>query len=247
MYSSAPRPPKQSGGLIRVLIILAALSVLLLALVAALAFRSGSRKQSLHAQASTAPTPQPTAAVLTTAPQTQPTTLPPAAISATEETAPPTEETTVPETTKPTSVGRPSTNPNPAPSTLPSTAAPTEQPTTAPSGDGPFPAEDGHYHGNYYIIPHRRPSCTVPGSVYSICGYCNIGIEVDDPVNYPALGHDFQFDQIVPPTADSRGYTLYQCSRCAATYQTDFTDPLPTEPPARESEPTQTEPSASED
>ena len=85
--------------------------------------------------------------------------------------------------------------------------------------------------GNYYYIPHLKANCTNPGTVYSQCGYCNMGMEIPDPVNYPPLGHDYYANIVVPPTTTSQGYTVYTCRRCGDNYDSDFTDPLPTEAP----------------
>ena len=101
---------------------------------------------------------------------------------------------------------------------------------TSRSG-GTHTPDDGHTHGNYYDIPHLKANCTNPGTVYRQCGYCNRGMEIPDPVNYPPLGHDYYANIVVPPTTTSQGYTVYTCRRCGDNYDSDFTDPLPTEAP----------------
>ena len=58
-----------------------------------------------------------------------------------------------------------------------------------------------------------------------------MGMEIPDPVNYPPLGHDYYANIVVPPTTTSQGYTVYTCRRCGDNYDSDFTDPLPTEAP----------------
>ena len=141
---------------------------------------------------------------------------------AAEQTAEPTEETTaettVPETTRPKVTG--STGQNTSVS-----------PTKPTASGGTHTPDDGHTHGNYYDIPHLKANCTNPGTVYRQCGYCNRGMEIPDPVNYPPLGHDYYANIVVPPTTTSQGYTVCTCRRCGDSYDSDFTDPLPTEAP----------------
>ena len=149
-----------------------------------------------------------------------------AAEQTTEPTEETTAETTVPETTRPKVTGSTSQNTS-------------VSPTKPTASGGTHTPDDGHTHGNYYDIPHQKANCTNPGTVYSLCGYCNMGMEIPDPVNYPPLGHDYYANIVVPPTTTSQGYTVYTCRRCGDNYDSDFTDPLPTEapPPSEDASP----------
>jgi hypothetical protein len=66
-----------------------------------------------------------------------------------------------------------------------------------------------------------QPTCTTAGvTTYT----CVDGDHAYTQAKPPALGHDFSVKQnTVDPTYDAQGYTVYQCSRCAATENRDFT------------------------
>ena len=224
--------PSASGTLVKLLAAAAGVSVLVLIIIVILVVRSAGSKEAPEETVPSEPTVQ-TATASGTEPSattevervtTEPTEQ--AAEQAAEQTAEPTEETiaettaetTVPETTRPKVTG--STGQNTSVS-----------PTKPTASGGTHTPDDGHTHGNYYDIPHLKANCTNPGTVYRQCGYCNMGMEIPDPVNYPPLGHDYYANIVVPPTTTSQGYTVYTCRRCGDNYDSDFTDPLPTEAP----------------
>jgi hypothetical protein len=43
----------------------------------------------------------------------------------------------------------------------------------------------------------------------------------------PAFGHDWVFAEVVEPTYDAQGYTVYVCSRCGETKHDNFVPPIP--------------------
>lgn len=216
--------PSASGTLVKLLAAAAGVSVLVLIIIVILVVRSAGSKEAPEetipseptVQTATASGTEPSATAEVERVTTEPTE------QAAEQTAEPTEETTaettVPETTRPKVTG--STGQNTSVS-----------PTKPTASGGTHTPDDGHTHGNYYDIPHLKANCTNPGTVYRQCGYCNMGMEIPDPVNYPPLGHDYYANIVVPPTTTSQGYTVYTCRRCGDNYDSDFTDPLPTEAP----------------
>ena len=216
--------PSASGTLVKLLAAAAGVSVLVLIIIVILVVRSAGSKETPEetipsettVQTATASGTEPSATTKVERVTTEPTE------QAAEQTAEPTEETTaettVPETTRPKVTG--STGQNTSVS-----------PTKPTASGGTHTPDDGHTHGNYYDIPHLKANCTNPGTVYRQCGYCNMGMEIPDPVNYPPLGHDYYANIVVPPTTTSQGYTVYTCRRCGDNYDSDFTDPLPTEAP----------------
>ncbi len=227
----APRYAKRplaSGTLVKLLAAAAGVSVLVLIIIVILVVRSAGSKEAPEetipseptVQTATASGTEPSATTEVERVTTEPTE------QAVEQTAEPTEETiaettaetTVPETTRPKVTG----------STAQNTSV---SPTKPTASGGTHTPDDGHTHGNYYDIPHLKANCTNPGTVYRQCGYCNMGMEIPDPVNYPPLGHDYYANIVVPPTTTSQGYTVYTCRRCGDNYDSDFTDPLPTEAP----------------
>lgn len=220
--------PSASGTLVKLLAAAAGVSVLVLIIIVILVVRSAGSKEAPEetipseptVQTATASGTEPSATTEVERVTTEPTE------QAVEQTAEPTEETTaettaettVPETTRPKVTG--------------STGQNTSVSATKPTGSGgTHTPDDGHTHGNYYDIPHLKANCTNPGTVYRQCGYCNMGMEIPDPVNYPPLGHDYYANIVVPPTTTSQGYTVYTCRRCGDNYDSDFTDPQPTEAP----------------
>ena len=227
----APRYTKRasaSGTLVKLLAAAAGVSVLVLIIIVILVVRSAGSKETPEetipsettVQTATASGTEPSATTEVERVTTEPTE------QAVEQTAEPTEETTT-ETTAETTVPE-TTRPKVTGSTGQNTSV---SPTKPTASGGTHTPDDGHTHGNYYDIPHLKANCTNPGTVYRQCGYCNMGMEIPDPVNYPPLGHDYYANIVVPPTTTSQGYTVYTCRRCGDNYDSDFTDPLPTEAP----------------
>ncbi len=220
--------PSASGTLVKLLAAAAGVSVLVLIIIVILVVRSAGSKEAPEetipseptVQTATASGTEPSATTETERVTTEPTE------QAVEQTAEPTEETTA-ETTAETTVPE-TTRPKVTGSTGQNTSV---SPTKPTASGGTHTPDDGHTHGNYYDIPHLKANCTNPGTVYRQCGYCNMGMEIPDPVNYPPLGHDYYANIVVPPTTTSQGYTVYTCRRCGDNYDSDFTDPLPTEAP----------------
>lgn len=220
--------PSASGTLVKLLAAAAGVSVLVLIIIVILVVRSAGSKEAPEetipseptVQTATASGTEPSATTEVERVTTEPTE------QAAEQTAEPTEETTA-ETTAETTVPE-TTRPKVTGSTGQNTSV---SPTKPTASGGTHTPDDGHTHGNYYDIPHLKANCTNPGTVYRQCGYCNMGMEIPDPVNYPPLGHDYYANIVVPPTTTSQGYTVYTCRRCGDNYDSDFTDPLPTEAP----------------
>lgn len=220
--------PSASGTLVKLLAAAAGVSVLVLIIIVILVVRSAGSKETPEetipseptVQTATASGTEPSATTEVERVTTEPTE------QAVEQTAEPTEETTT-ETTAETTVPE-TTRPKVTGSTGQNTSV---SPTKPTASGGTHTPDDGHTHGNYYDIPHLKANCTNPGTVYRQCGYCNMGMEIPDPVNYPPLGHDYYTNIVVPPTTTSQGYTVYTCRRCGDNYDSDFTDPLPTEAP----------------
>lgn len=220
--------PSAFGTLVKLLAAAAGVSVLVLIIIVILVVRSAGSKEAPEetipseptVQTATASGTEPSATTEVERVTTEPTE------QAVEQTAEPTEETTA-ETTAETTVPE-TTRPKVTGSTGQNTSV---SPTKPAASGGTHTPDDGHTHGNYYDIPHLKANCTNPGTVYSQCGYCNMGMEIPDPVNYPPLGHDYYANIVVPPTTTSQGYTVYTCRRCGDNYDSDFTDPLPTEAP----------------
>lgn len=220
--------PSASGTLVKLLAAAAGVSVLVLIIIVILVVRSAGSKEAPEetipskptVQTATASGTEPSATTEVERVTTEPTE------QAVEQTAEPTEETTA-ETTAETTVPE-TTRPKVTGSTGQNTSVSATKPTAS---GGTHTPDDGHTHGNYYDIPHLKANCTNPGTVYRQCGYCNMGMEIPDPVNYPPLGHDYYANIVVPPTTTSQGYTVYTCRRCGDNYDSDFTDPLPTEAP----------------
>lgn len=169
-------------------------------------------------------------------------------IEAAAETAtwPATEETTVPETTEPvqtTEAAVMETTAPKVPYTPPVSSGVNSgnnapKPTTDPNYN-PGKGEDGHTHDFFTVPAAQKATCTRAAKIHRLCRLCNQGVTVDDPDN-PALGHDYQVNIVVQPTASSKGYTNYKCTRCGDSYDSDYVDPLPapeTQAPVAETQP----------
>lgn len=96
--------------------------------------------------------------------------------------------------------------------------------------------EDGNHVHDMEYRPATAASCGEAGNTeYWECTDSECGAIFADEAGLneiaqestviPALGHDFSvFVETVEATEDAQGYTTYQCSRCDATEQRDFTD-----------------------
>ena len=85
-------------------------------------------------------------------------------------------------------------------------------------------------------------TCTTAGSYDSVvyCADCNEELS-RETVTVDALGHEFEVYEVVPPTCDKSGYTVYKCIRCDKTYKDD-----PVEPEHKWNEGTVTAPTCTE-
>ena len=68
----------------------------------------------------------------------------------------------------------------------------------------------------------QAATCTAAGYTRYWCDDETKYIQVD----IPALGHNMVAGEVVAPTCTGGGYTIYTCSRCGATENGDFKDPL---------------------
>lgn len=77
-----------------------------------------------------------------------------------------------------------------------------------------------------YAKKHDVPAtCTETGLE---TWYCTACLAYDTNMHEtPARGHNYVADSVVEPTTSTGGYTVYSCTRCDASYQADYTDPLP--------------------
>lgn len=142
-----------------------------------------------------------------------------------------TEEPTAEASTEAPTQAPAETAPPPAPTHAP-TVAPTTEPTVDPHPTEPTaPAETGiaapsdtcarHAFFTYPGVEGR--GCTSNGWVRQFCPYCGETRRVEDPVNYPALGHDFHVT-VHPPAPWKDGYTEYFCTRCHVVHFEDWID-----------------------
>ena len=65
-----------------------------------------------------------------------------------------------------------------------------------------------------------KPTCTAKGSETRICSVC----KVSETREIKALGHDYAAS-LVLATCNSKGYTLYKCSRCGDEIRDNYTEP----------------------
>lgn len=232
------KPPKKPNNTIKILLCVAVALVLLVVLLICGALMG---KKAQDPEETTLPSTIATTAVIeTTEATTEATTI------ATTEliTEPTTEETTVPETTDAleTTVATEvpeTTTPKVVATPGVDLGAPSIGIPKKPSSSDYNKPDDGHTHQYIHTPAPGNQTCTKAGRVYAVCTLCCTGIERDDP-DRPALGHDHQVDRVVPPTTTSKGYTIYKCTRCSNSYDSDFVDPLPapeTQPPVVETQP----------
>lgn len=116
-------------------------------------------------------------------------------------------ETAVP----PISTVAPTVDPHPTASTVPA-----ETGIAVPSGTC-----SRHTFFTYPGVEGR--GCTSNGWVRQFCPYCGETRLVEDAVNYPALGHEFQIT-VHPAAPWKDGYTEHFCTRCHVTYFEDWID-----------------------
>ncbi len=65
-----------------------------------------------------------------------------------------------------------------------------------------------------------KPTCTAKGSETRICSVC----KVSETREIKALGHDY-VASLVSANCNSKGYTLYKCSRCNDEFKDNYTEP----------------------
>jgi DNA-directed RNA polymerase subunit RPC12/RpoP len=84
----------------------------------------------------------------------------------------------------------------------------------------------GHDPGKAVVENEKAATCTEAGSYDSVVYCTECGVELSrETVTVEALGHDFEVYEIVPPTCNKSGYTVYKCSRCDKTYKDDPVEP----------------------
>lgn len=96
-----------------------------------------------------------------------------------------------------------------------------------------------HEYESLNPIPGGGATCTRPAVVYKICLRCQKVTTGEDPVNYPALGHDYRVT-VVAPTETEQGYTEYYCKRCQVVTRDNYVDPIPSTTEESDSVPTET-------
>lgn len=96
-----------------------------------------------------------------------------------------------------------------------------------------------HEYESLNPIPGGGATCTRPAVVYKICLRCQKVTTGEDPVNYPALGHDYRVT-VVEPTETEQGYTEYSCKRCQVVTRDNYVDPIPSATEGTETAPTET-------
>ena len=87
-------------------------------------------------------------------------------------------------------------------------------------------ADSGWLSIEEYAKKHDVPAtCTETGLE---TWYCTACLAYDTNMHEtPARGHNYVANSVVEPTTSTGGYTVYSCTRCDASYQADYTDPLP--------------------
>lgn len=73
---------------------------------------------------------------------------------------------------------------------------------------------------------HKTPTCTTPGFSADVCTECGFG-HGSTGTYYKELGHNFSEKvEVVAPTCDTKGYTVYKCKDCDETEKRDYVDEL---------------------
>ena len=85
------------------------------------------------------------------------------------------------------------------------------------------PEEQQPAHEHSWYETGNTATCTEAGVRSFACTGC------DETYSEPcdALGHNYVAGEVVAPTVGAQGYTVYTCTRCNDSYNSDFTDPLP--------------------
>ena len=72
---------------------------------------------------------------------------------------------------------------------------------------------------NWETVIVKEATCTEDGSKKEVCSLCK---EEQAEVAIPHTGHDFtEFVEVVAPTYESEGYTIYKCANCNETEKRD--------------------------
>lgn len=234
----APKPGRRGKTPTGLIIAVIAAAVLLVLMLAAILFLEVSHR------AEPAETTIPTMTETTAPTETE------------QETTEPTVETTAETTMETTEEPTESTSAPTTEATIPAAEAASAVSGSAVSASGSSSAAasgseiggvyvDGCANGQHNLEPlnsmayGKFPTCESAGWSMGICIICHQVISYEDPVTYPAKGHDYYAWKVIAPTTSSQGYTLYSCKRCNVCYEADFVDPLPaeTEAPAAETGP----------
>ena len=76
-----------------------------------------------------------------------------------------------------------------------------------------------------YDIVETPGTCTTKGNiVYTL--KTNSAIKITEELDTELGEHDYQFKETVAPTCTERGYSVYECSRCHETENSDYVDAL---------------------
>ena len=97
-----------------------------------------------------------------------------------------------------------------------------------------------HIHDWSEWTVETEPTCVDEGKKTRVCNTCT---KSEEAVISPTGKHTYS-KQVVLPTYDEQGYTIYTCEVCNYSYKDDFTDKLerPTEKPTPSPTPTPTQP-----
>lgn len=95
-------------------------------------------------------------------------------------------------------------------------------------GHSYYNGEDEKEGEHYRIFDEDLPTCDTEGKKYYICLNCRqMPIEEGkNPVAIPALGHDMQKTETVPPTCTLNGFDIMVCTRCEKEEYKDSADAI---------------------
>lgn len=67
----------------------------------------------------------------------------------------------------------------------------------------------------------REPTCTQVGLQKMHCNKCNMDVQTE----IPKIDHNYE-EQVIPPTANERGYTLHKCTVCGTSYKDNYVEKI---------------------